>query len=338
MIFALLAVVCQPAVEVQAEPAACVLALEAGGSAELVMKFPLRLPAGRSWVSVRWDGDVMDGSKARIAGGAAVVGRQISGRTARLEIQSQQPLDGLEIAAPATGIKWSAQVRLAQSEGGIALSVVVSLSREKGTLAFDRVVLRTDTVELAGPGARLEPGQEVSIPLRPALVAAAEQRLEAGADDECPSRVAYVADRAIIELLGSLKPKTLNVVSEGGLRAASWRRDNEGRLVIDLGPVRSIGIRHRVVSVRWTALDFDQRGRVQGVDEVEEHELTVFNASEGEQTVFVRIEKLSTWDVRCSLKPAEESDTEVVFAVKVPARSQALLSYTVIKHSGTRAK
>lgn len=106
---------------------------------------------------------------------------------------------------------------------------------------------------------------------------------------------------------------------------------------INLGRPSQVWIRRTLLDERRTDLDFDKYGRVQGYDTVEEYTVEALSLVEQPVELEVVEDLASSWEVKASPPPEKTQSGQATIRVRLEPGSPVRVSYTVVKHSGTRA-
>jgi len=324
----------------------------------------LELPAGNCELTFTWAKANIESSFVTLSLDKGVVGEAIrpSGQERALVWRIEMPQAG---AVQATlsylveGLKWQPSYILFFDEpAGHALLVgKLQLTNETG-LAF-----RQAEWQIGAPGPALAEQPQPS-PL-PAGFVATRASLEPGEQALVPfvtlpdipahCRYVYQADRygqnveRLLRLrlnqLGSTAPYLpagpMLILSAHEPSLPLYKTKLEFQpgqeYEIDLGSEPDIVVERKLLSSRRSNFDFDRYGRVTGLDTTEELWIVARNHLAQEVRLEIIETMLSTWEYK-GPPPVEKETSAYRWELPLPRGQSAELRFTIIKHSGTRAK
>ena len=248
----------------------------------------------------------------------------------------------LRIVAPAGDLEWRLEA-LAQSEEGrlILQPELVLGNNAPEPLAVDAVEL----LDSEGACAAKSEGRlvvEAGTKLRCAfgepivLTGRTVHRFLAGRGEVC---VVFIPDApAALEALTKLSFQSATFVSqENALIPATIIVSPDRGAEVNLGRSAATWVKRTLLDERRTNPDFDKYGRVQGYDIVEEYQVEALTLTATPVELEIVEDLASTWELKAS-PPHEEARTgQAVIRLRLEPAKPVHVSYTIVKHSGTRA-
>lgn len=329
------------------------------------------LPAGDSLLSFSWAAANLDGSSPTLTVPGAVVGDAV--RTAGQDkalawrVNSPQPVQGEAVVSYfLDGFKWYPSYRLWLQEDGASARLVGSLHLTNDT-GVDLPSARVEVVT-AGPGLIDQVGGEATAATAPQATSAAHTvsatgPLTAGETcvrellqvDKVPAAVHYLyqADRfnggvermLVLSLPAGLAglpdgQMTIQAAADGGLplftTPLSYQPGQE--LKVDLGPEPDVVVERKLMGCARSNFETDRFGRFTGSDTTEDYTLCLRNRLGSAVTLEFTETVLSTWELKSALTPVKTDSSTKQFDVPLPPDQPVELAFTLVKHSGTRAK
>ncbi len=345
------------------EPGKMTVTLLPGSSRALIRETRLlELPAGNNELSFAWAKANIDISSVRLSLERGVVGEAIrsAGQERMLIWRVELPQTGTIQATLSyfvEGLKWQPSYLLFLEEPAdcARLEGQLLLMNETG-IAFRCAEWQ---MGIPGPALAEQPSQQ------PAAFFASSACLEPGEQAlvpfvswrDIPARCRYVyqADRygqnveRLLQLrlnqIGSTAPylpagpMLIMSAQEPAMPLYKTKLDFQpGQdYEIDLGPEPDIVVERKLLSSRRSNFDFDRFGRVTGLDTTEEILIVARNRLGKDIQLDIIETMLSTWEYK-GPPPAEKETSAYRWELLLPQGQSAELRFTVIKHSGTRAK
>lgn len=330
----------------------------------------IALPAGRSELRFQWtDADIDASSVALFAPPDVTVGggRQLSGE-GKTFIWPVEVKEAGERAFVATyslgGLRWSPAYYLTFDAGARTATLVGKLHLTNDS----RLPIRRARVELCvtaagavdqpgaaaqskSPGAlaalegcTLEPGwqRRVTFLTRPGLPARLAYRVDYDGQKNEVRRILYL-DLRDLGLPGALPKGHLEVYeATGGARRFVTGTDlnhvTDKETEIALGPEGGVVFERKTLSSRKTDVEFDRIGRVSGFDTTEE----ICDLFRNHLPVAAHMEVLEKipgkWDLKSKVAPTKTEANQVTWEFDLAAGARSELTFSLTRHTGTRAK
>ncbi len=111
----------------------------------------------------------------------------------------------------------------------------------------------------------------------------------------------------------------------------------QGQVVLLLGETGDLVVKRALLAQRKEALQFDKLARVSGFDLVEDCRLEVTNYTSAPARVRLWEIVMAQWELKSDLPPAKVEGGRVAFELLPDPGQTALLSFTLTKHTGSRA-
>lgn len=344
-------------------PAGMTITVYPGQTRALVREsWPLKLTAGDNAVSFSWVAANLDSASAALVVPGAEVGEavRVAGQDKALSWKVTAP-QALQTEALVTyfleGFKWYPTYRLwLQPEAKTArLSATLHLTNQTG------VDLGPAQLQVAGGGAGVLAGEGAAPPtiLRaygvgslPEGATVAREMLQA---PELPAelRHCYQAERfggAVERLLILTLPEVLAGLPEGPLTIYDPAEDTlpmfntqltyqpGQELKVDLGPEPDVVVERKLMNTARSSFETDRYGRFTGSDTTEDYLLAIRNRTNAPITLELTETVLSTWEFKSALSPDKVESDSAQFHLALPPDQPLEFRYTLVKHSGTRAK
>lgn len=112
---------------------------------------------------------------------------------------------------------------------------------------------------------------------------------------------------------------------------------DQQRLSVDLGADRDVYVHREKLTYEKTNLDFDRIGRVSGSDVKETWRLQVRNSTRHHITIEILQEMLDNWEITAKQSPEMMDEYTALWTAEMAPGEDQTITYTIIKHEGTRA-
>lgn len=248
----------------------------------------------------------------------------------------------ITISAPAADIDWRLEASARTEDTRLVLQPELVLANNAAEpLSVDRVVVLDKegtciaesegklAVE-AGTRVRFAIGQPIT------LTGRTVHRFAAGRGDVS---LIFLPDAPnALEVLTRLNFQSVTFFSaRGTVWPVSLLLSPESGAEVNLGRSTTVWAKRTLLDERRTDLDFDKYGRVQGYDVVEEYQVEALSLAETPVELEIVEDLASTWELRVS-PPAEKTEAgQAVIRLRLEPTNLVRISYTIVKHSGTRA-
>jgi hypothetical protein len=354
-----------------AAPSALTLTLYPGQTRAMVREVrQVNLPVGDNTISFSWTAAGVDAEGASLTLAGAAVGNAVRAtgqdRALLWHVNCPQAVRGeAAITYFVDGCKWSSSYGLwLQPDGRTARLVgFLHLDNETG------VDLRQAQVQVAVAGAGIidRVGGDDAAATTPGVATvhalAGPLNLDNGETtvrplleiDQVPATVHYLyqADRfngAVERLLALDLPVGLAGLPEGTLTVFGAADDDVPlfdtqlsyqpgqELKLDLGPEPDVVVERKLMNTARSNFETDRFGRFTGSDMTEDYLLEVRNHLGDPITVEITEMVLSTWALKSSLQPDKTDTSSAEFDLRVPPEQPVQLTFTLVKHSGSRIK
>lgn len=295
------------------------------------------LPLGWFTEGAQWNSSyniVLGAKEARVTGDAVIASQSFSAADAEVQLLA----GSVARATPAPSAKYD---MMRAREGVMAMAVAPPPPAEEGAGEFHLYTL---------PGkATIQPGSTTTIALFDPATTPYEKRLvvrgqlpwygfvpQQPDEQTIPVEVSYILKRPLKTPFGD-KPlpggvaRIYNPDSEGRLQLvgeASTSHSAPGE-ALSLYAGNAFDLTAKRVQTEYTTVQ-EKRGNVTRTIATLGFKVTIRNGSDSAQSVDVREERGGEWAVTASSVPAEKVSSSVTrFKVAVPAKSEAVLTYTI---------
>ena len=121
-------------------------------------------------------------------------------------------------------------------------------------------------------------------------------------------------------------------VSVGALPAP-----DKGKVVLALGDTQDLTVKRTLLAQRKAALEFDKLGKLTGYDLIEDYRLEVANYTAAAVKVRLWEIVMAQWELKSDPPPVKTEGGRAAFELQPAAGATATLTFTLTKHTGTRA-
>ena len=258
-----------------------------------------------------------------------------------LDVPSQRQ-QKLILTVPINDIDWRLEASCRVADSKLLLQPYLSiLSNGADPVRADRIAVlapQGDPVVLRPEPTLLTPGYRLRLPSGPPLALPGKLVHRLFADRGETRRLFLSKDSAAIEQVIRLDLKALTFLADSAFPVGATIAVSPDRgLSIDLGREQNVFVRRLLLDERRESPDLDTYGRVQGFDSIEDYQLEVMTTAAAPFDLEV-VEPLSaSWDIKTEAKTDTSRANEVTIALALQPLKTATLTYSIVKHSGTRA-
>ncbi|MCX7597273.1 MAG: hypothetical protein N2512_00170, partial [Armatimonadetes bacterium] len=161
-------------------------------------------------------------------------------------------------------------------------------------------------------------------------------RLEAGRGEVS---LVFLADNlAAAETLTRLSFHSISLLSRDALgQPVALVVSPERGAELHLGRSSQVWVKRILLDERRAELDFDRFGRVQGYDTVEDYLVEAVSLADAPVELQIVEYLASAWELKASPPPEKILPGEAVMRLRLDPAKPVRFSYTIVKHSGSRA-